>query len=534
MQINPFITIILASAPFLIFFALVLIAKRTVLVSAFISFLITAAIGTGFWGMEEGRIWAASSKGILLSTEMILIVFSSFLIIEILNKKGLGSYMKSFFEWISEDKRVHMLLVGWAFIYFLESMAGFGTPAMLALPIFLALGFHPLTSVTVSLIGNSIPSVFGSIGLPVTFGIGSVLESLGAGELMKDLPVAVASLNIIGNTLVPIIMLYVFCKMERKPFKHFKEFIPFILITSGVISIASLLTAIFLGPELPSVVAGGTAILVISFLAKNKILLPKTEATENIGSAPSLYGHKKKIALSITPYIILLSLLAISRIPFLPVRDFLIYLNEFRVTEIFSHSVDYTFYPLYSASTLILISAILSALILKLGPQEIKEAISASIKKIWRPYLALIFIIALVQIFVYSGENVFGFPSMPIILAGAASSVFGGVWPIVAPFVGALGAFAAGSTTVSNLIFTGFQYETALASGFSPILILSLQTLGAAAGNMIAFHNIIVLLAVAGMSGNEEMIIKKNIPSLLIILVSLGIIGFLLSFTNWF
>jgi lactate permease len=484
--------------------------------------------------MDTGRIWSATAKGLFLSTEMIFIVFSSLFIIEILKKKELASYLKSFFEWISKDRRVHILLVGWALIYFLESVAGFGTPAMLALPILLALGFNPLTSVIVSLIGNAIPTIFGAIGLPITFGIGSVLESFGRGDLMNSLPIAIACLNIIGNTLAPLIMLYIFCKMEQKPFKHFREFIPFVLVTSAIISTASILTALFLGPELPSVVAGATAILVISLLAKKKILLPKTETTENIGPAPSLYGHKKKIVLSITPYVILLFLLVISRVPFLPVRNILISMSEVKILEIFSYHIDYVFYPLYSAGVLIFISAIISALIFKLNLKDIGGAITFSIKKILKPYIALIFIIALVQIFVYSGENLSGVPSMPIILARAASFVFGGIWPIVAPFVGALGAFAAGSTTVSNLIFTGFQYETALASGFSPLLILSLQALGAAAGNMIALHNIIVLIAVADMSGNEEMIIRKNIPPLLIILLSLGIIGFILSFTSWF
>ena len=135
--------------------------------------------------------------------------------------------------------------------------------------------------------------------------------------------------------------------------------------------------------------------------------------------------------------------------------------------------------------------AFMSFIILKLDLNDLKTTLSSSFNKIKLPYISLIVMLGFVQVFMYSGENISGLDSMPRAIAMGASFVFGSVWPIFAPFVGALGAFTSGSATVSNLIFSSVQYETALLSNFSPVIVLALQGIGAAAGNMIALHNVI-------------------------------------------
>jgi len=212
---------ILAFLPLVVFLSLVLIFKRTILSSAIISFIAVVVITFFGWGVESGRIISASVKGVLLSLDIATIVFGSILIFEILQKKNLFVFIKNFFETISKDKRVHIVLVAWSLVYFLEGVAGFGTPIMIAAPILVVLGFSPLTAVMLPLIGDSVPDIFGAIGLPVTLGIGSNLASLGVdAHLLREVSMSISAFNIAASIIIPIIMLFVFARFEKKPLSH--------------------------------------------------------------------------------------------------------------------------------------------------------------------------------------------------------------------------------------------------------------------------------------------------------------------------
>jgi len=109
-----------------------------------------------------------------------------------------------------------------------------------------------------------------------------------------------------------------------------------------------------------------------------------------------------------------------------------------------------------------------------------------------------------------------------------ANSV-GSVYPFFAPAVGALGAFIAGSNTVSNLMLSQFQFNTAGLLGLSGALMVALQSVGAAAGNMIAIHNVVAASATVGLLGREGITLRKTmLPTLyyLILAGSIGLIGF--------
>src|SRR5690625_8052771 len=90
---------------------------------------------------------------------------------------------------------------------------------------------------------------------------------------------------------------------------------------------------------------------------------------------------------------------------------------------------------------------------------------------------------------------------MPMVLAQSAASVAGQAWPNISPWVGSLGAFIAGSNTVSNMMFSYFQFSTAQHLAFTPdqsAIIVALQAVGGAAGNMICVHNVVAACAVVG------------------------------------
>ena len=92
---------------------------------------------------------------------------------------------------------------------------------------------------------------------------------------------------------------------------------------------------------------------------------------------------------------------------------------------------------------------------------------------------------------------------------------------------GALGAFIAGSNTVSNLMFSAFQYGVAERLAMSTVMIVALQAVGAAAGNMIAIHNVVAASATVGLLGKEGATLRKTVLPTLYYLLVIGVLGLL-------
>ena len=100
--------------------------------------------------------------------------------------------------------------------------------------------------------------------------------------------------------------------------------------------------------------------------------------------------------------------------------------------------------------------------------------------------------------------------------------------PLLRHRCGALGAFVAGSNTVSDMMFALFQYGVAHDTAASHVIILGLQAFGGAAGNMITVHNVVAASATVGLAGVEGVLIRKTILPMSYYLLVGGLIGILL------
>jgi lactate permease len=140
----------------------------------------------------------------------------------------------------------------------------------------------------------------------------------------------------------------------------------------------------------------------------------------------------------------------------------------------------------------------------------------------------LIFTVPMVRIYINSGVNPLDLPGMPIAMAEFVADNVGRIYPVFAPSVGALGAFIAGSNTVSNLMFALFQLGVALKLSMPTFVVVALQAVGAAAGNMIAIHNVVAACATVGFLGREGMVLRRTIIPTIYYLVVVGLLGLLL------
>jgi lactate permease len=124
-----------------------------------------------------------------------------------------------------------------------------------------------------------------------------------------------------------------------------------------------------------------------------------------------------------------------------------------------------------------------------------------------------------------AGHSPHGWESMPIVVAHSISQLSGHAWPLIAPYVGAFGAFIAGSNTVSNMLFGLFQYSVAETLRISRTLTLSLQNVGGSFGVLICVFKIIAACATVGLTGVEGLLIRRNILPLLIYGTVVGVVG---------
>ena len=142
--------------------------------------------------------------------------------------------------------------------------------------------------------------------------------------------------------------------------------------------------------------------------------------------------------------------------------------------------------------------------------------------------IALVFALAMVYVMMNSAEAT-SKDSMLIVLAKAAAAFGGRIWYLIAPLVGILGAFVSGSATVSNIMFGPFQYGIAKSASLPVTPILSLQTVGSAAGNMICIHNVVAVLTTVGLVGKEGLLIRQNLPVCVILGLISGVVAWIVS-----
>lgn len=535
----------LALLPILVLIGLIVGAKKSVVFSAAAALLALIVVGF-WWGLDVLTMSAAGLRGLFVATEIILIVFSALLIVEIIRRQGLFAPIQRLFTTISNDYRVLAIIIGFALVYFIEGAAGFGTPAIVVVPILVALGFKPIHAVSIALVADTIPVSFGAVGLPITFGIDSVLQGLTPdhASLTATVILSVAALNILFSTLLAVIIVGLSVYLKERSLHSFFAAIPFAIFAGLTVSLIAYVTAWAIGPELPSILGGLIGLFVISFAAKKGFLTPKATASSNhlqlndaltANAAPDRADDTRPLSSrtalwrSLYPYLLLIALLILTRLPIFRVGELL---QSFTVgsSEFLGTNVVYSIAPLYSAATLLLLSAFIALwLARKRIGASVVVPLGEVLRKVTRPYLALFLVLAFVQIFIYS-DAAGTTAAMPVVIAEGISAVSGAFWPFLVPFVGALGSFLAGSATVSNLIFSGLHYDIALQLSLEPAVLLSLQTIGASSGNMIALHNIVAALAIAGIAESQShKIIRANIIPLLILLIVAGVMGLIMT-----
>ncbi len=180
----------------------------------------------------------------------------------------------------------------------------------------------------------------------------------------------------------------------------------------------------------------------------------------------------------------------------------------------------------------LLVSALVAIPLFGMSGRQVKDAWLEAGEKIVSPFIALVFVIAMVQVMINAGS----YPgaaveeSMIELLAVATATVTGAAYPAIAALIGALGAAMTGSNTVSNITFSGFQFTAAQELGLPTQIIVGAQAVGGAIGNLVAIHNVVAALATVGLVGQEGRVMRLNLIPLVYYAIGVGIVSMLFSY----
>lgn len=463
----------------------------------------------------------------------ISVIFGAVFFNRMMETSGAMNTLRSWLGNISENPVAQLMIIGWAFAFMLEGASGFGTPVAIAAPILVGIGFKPMQVVMLALVMNSVPVSFGAVGTPTWYGFKTLLDSgTISGEDVSSIGKYSALIHFVAAFVIPILALRFIVS-----WKEIKQNILFILLSVLSCTVPYLLIAQF-NYEFPSLVGGAIGLFVSVLLAGKGIGLAKTEQKKEKQPIAA-----KTLIKAFTPTLLLIIILVLTRVQQLPFKAMLndssqwleFSLGElgifkvskgliFSVENIFKTGVGDSYKLLYTPSLIpFVVTVVISFFIFALSWNKCKDIYLKSAFQVQKPFLALVGAMIMVKLMMVGDDY-----SMTQTIGKGLADATQQHWVSFASFLGALGAFFSGSNTISNVTFGAVQYSVATATGLSVPLILALQSVGGAMGNMVCINNIIAGCSVLGIDNAEGTILKKTVIPMLVYGLIAAIVAFFL------
>jgi len=524
-----------------------------------LAYAVAAILSLTVWRVGAIQVAAATVHGLIVAATLLYIIFGAILLLNTLQESGALGTIRASFVGISADRRVQVLIVAWLFGSFIEGAAGFGTPAAVAVPLLVGLGFPPLGAVMAGMLIQSTPVSFGAAGTPILIGVGTGLSTdpavadwaAGMGYdwsgFLSEVGFRVAVLHVAAGALVPLIVVAFVTRFfgSRRSFAEGLALWRFALFAAFAMTLPYLLVARFLGPEFPSLLGSLAGLSIVVPAARRGWLLPKGQPPWDFPPGEewprewrgtleleSDAGRRDLSTLRAwVPYLLVGVVLVVTRQGWLPFAGWLkAWTLEW--PHIFGTEITSSAQPLFLPGSVFVAVSAVAAWIHGLSGAGARRALSSAARTTARASVALVFTVPMVQVFINSGGGASDLPRMPIALADGVASMAGHAWPLFAPLIGGLGAFVAGSNTVSNMMFSLFQWGVGERIGVDPIWMVALQAIGGAAGNMICVHNVVAASAVVGLLGREGTVIRMTALPFLYYALFPGALGYAIVWTS--
>ncbi|MGL5145851.1 MAG: L-lactate permease [Acinetobacter junii] len=528
---NIWISSAIALVPIVFFFLALAIFRMKGSVAATITVFLAFLVSLFLYKMPIGMALASMVYGFFYGLWPIAwIIIGAVFIYKISVKTGQFDIIRSSILSITEDQRLQMLLVGFAFGTFLEGAAGFGAPVAITAALLVGLGFKPLYAAGLCLIVNTAPVAFGAMGIPIIVaGQVSGVDTMEISQMVgRQLPF-----------MVPIVLIWIMAIMDG--WRGVKETWPAILVASLSFSLAQYLTSNFVGPELPDITAAIAALVSLTILLKywkpkhifrfqDKDLQVDETIIEQVRKQYSV----GQIAKAWSPFLILTAMVTVWSIK--PFKDLFVkdgalsdlvvsikvpYLHQLIqklppvVPEIKDYDAIYKFDWLSATGTAIMLAALITIIYLKMKPKEAVSTFFETVNELKTPIYSIGMVLAFAFIANYSGL------SATLALALAHT---GQAFTFFSPFLGWVGVFLTGSDTSANALFSALQATTAQQIGVPEVLLVAANTSGGVTGKMISPQSIAIACAAVGLVGKESDLFRFTVKHSIIFTVMIGII----------
>ncbi|GIK83279.1 MAG: lactate permease [Alphaproteobacteria bacterium] len=511
-----------------------------------LSLAVTAAAGVFLWQVPLRQVIAAAIEGVLIAASILWIVFGAILLLKVLSASGAMDTIRAGFMRVTPDPRAQVVIVAWLFGAFLEGVAGFGTPAAIAAPLLVALGFPPIAAVVLTLVADSSPVSFGAVGTPVVIGLAQglhqgealappVAAALGDRSLrdfLRAVAVQAAAMDVFVGTLIPLILIVILTRFFA-PNRSWHDGLAawrFALVGGLAFTLPAAVVATLLGPEFPSVIGALIGLALVVPLARRGMLLPRAVGirTAADGRNRTASPDGPSLGRAWTPYILVALLLTATRADALPFK-FWSAGATISWTGILGTKIGVSLAPLELPGTVFLAVVLITIPLHGVTIRQVGLALRDTAPVLAGAAVALGTAVPMVRIFINSDINNAGLDSMPGELAAVAADLAGTGWPLAAPFVGALGSFLSGSATFSNMMFSLVQFGAAERVLAPQQIVLAGQMLGANAGNMVSVLNVVAAASVVGLLGQEGTIIRFTLLPMLWYCLVAGTVSLLLA-----
>ena len=455
------------------------------------------AIAIFAFGMPAGMAGRAALLGGLTGLLPIgWIVLNIIFLHQLTEQNGSFKVLQDSIAGITEDRRLQLLLIAFAFGAFFEGAAGFGTPVAVTAGILIGLGFSPLAASGLSLIANTAPVAFGALGTPVI-----TLAKVHGYDLMEVTAMIGRQLPFF-SLLVPFWLIWAFAG-----WRGMKQIWPAVLVTGVSFAVPQFLVSNYMGPELVDVIA---AICSMTAL----VLFLRVWQPSEIWTSVSLKGHEKDggearaataptrharadVVKAWTPWVILTAFVFAWGLPVTKAWLNGIFAPKFPIEGLHkliekmppvvpkptAESAEYVLGLLSATGSGILLAAVVGGLVMGYGIPALIQAYGRTIWLVKYSLLTIVLMLALGTLTRYSGlDTTLG-------LAFASTGVF---YPFFGTLMGWLGVALTGSDTASNVLFGGMQKVAAEQLGLSPNLMGAANSSGGVMGKMIDAQSIVV------------------------------------------
>jgi len=491
---------LLALSPVLVVVVLMLVFRWGGSRAGGLGWFAAVLVAVLFFGAGFKLLAYAQVKAILLSLDVLFIIWSALLLFNIAREAGAIRMIGRALPGLTGDRVMQSLLIGWLMVSFLQGMGGFGVPVAVCAPLLVGLGYTPVQAVAMAAIGHGWAVSFGS--LASSFQTLMALTGL-PGEMLAPFAALLLGIACLPSGLLVALI--------GNGWKGLKRAVVPVLIIGSVMGVVQYLLATN-GIWTLGATGAGIAGLVVGF---GLVRLPAYRAKPSDAALdePAEEDKGKSLWLSLLAYGLLVVLaFSVNLIP--PVDSFLsqvAFTLEFpevstafgwvtsagtgRVINIFGHP-----------GAILLYTCVISYLIYRRVGYIKKGALKSIIGRVMKSgvnsSLGILAMVGVASVMLHSG--------MTFLLAKGLSVSFSReAYPAVAPFIGALGAFITGSNNNSNVLFAVLQQNAAQLLNLSVPLIIGAQTAGGALGSVLAPAKVIVGCSTVGLAGEEGAVMRK-------------------------